>query len=312
MVPLVLQRLLQSLAVMLTVTLVAFAMFRFAGDPVNMMVAEDDSAERRALVREELGLDRSVIVQFGRFLTNISTGELGFSYRRHQPVRQLIWNRLPVTLELVGAAALFAFALGIPAGVYTALNRRHWTARLIQTASLIGISMPTFLVGILLIYIFSVLLNWLPSFGNAGIASLILPAITLGLFELTLIMRLVRSEMLEVMRTDYIRFARARGLKDSTVHFGHALKSTLVPVVTVMGLQLGTMIAFSIVTETVFQWPGLGLLFVQAIGDVDIPVMAAYLMLTGLMFCCINFVVDVLYWMVDPRLRTPLPASERT
>jgi peptide/nickel transport system permease protein len=212
-------------------------------------------------------------------------------------------SRLPVTLELVAAAALFTFAIGIPAGIYAALRRHHWSARLLQTASLIGISMPTFLAGILLIYVFSVLLGWLPSFGRSGPASLVLPAITLGLFQVALFIRLVRAEMLEVLRTDYIRFARARGLRNRTIHFGHALKSTMVPVITVAGLQIGTMIAFAVVTETVFQWPGLGLLFIQAVSDVDIPVMAAYLMLTGLLFVLINLTVDLLYWIIDPRLR---------
>lgn len=303
------QRLLQSIAVMLAVTAIAFALFRFAGDPVNMMVAEDDSAERRAAVRRELGLDRPILVQFGRFAANAARGDLGTSYRRREPVASVIASRLPATLELVAAAALFTFGLGIPAGVYAALHRNRWPARLLQTVSLIGISMPTFLTGILLIYVFSVVLGWLPSFGRGGFASLVLPAVTLGLFQVTLVMRLVRSEMLEILRTDYIKFARARGLRNRTIHFGHALKSTLVPVITVAGLQIGTMVAFAIVTETVFQWPGLGLLFIQAVADVDIPVMAAYLMLTGLMFVLINIAVDLLYWAVDPRLRVERGAA---
>ena len=254
-------------------------------------------------MRQELGLDRSIPYQFGRFVLNAAQGDLGVSYRRRQPVADLIVARLPVTLELVAAAALFTFGLGIPAGVYAALHRRRWRAHALQMVSLVGISMPTFLTGILLIYVFSVLLGWLPSFGRGNWSSLVLPAITLGLFQVTLVMRLVRSEMLEVLRTDYIKFARARGLKHRTIHFGHALKSTLVPVITVAGLQIGAMVAFAIVTETVFQWPGLGLLFIQAVADVDIPVMAAYLMLTGLMFVLINITVDLLYWVVDPRLR---------
>jgi peptide/nickel transport system permease protein len=268
-----------------------------------MMVAEDDTAERRAAVRETLGLDQPIPVQFARFVVNAAQGELGVSYRRQQPVAALLAARLPVTLELVAAACLFAFGIGIPAGVFAALHRGRWTASLMQTASLIGISVPGFLVGIFLIYIFAVTLNWLPAFGRAGPSSLILPAITLGLFQLTLIMRLVRSEMLEVLRSDHIRFARARGLRSRTIHFVYALRSTLVPVITVAGLQIGTMIAFSVVTETVFQWPGLGLLFVQALNDVDIPIMSAYLMLTALMFVLTNFAVDLLYRVVDPRLR---------
>jgi peptide/nickel transport system permease protein len=303
MIAFLIQRIVQSALVMLAVSAVAFALFRFAGDPVNMMVAEDDTAERRAAVRVALGLDQPMPVQFGHFIINAARGEFGISYRRQQPVAALLVTRLPVTLELVGAACLFAFGLGIPAGVFAALHRTRWTASLIQTASLIGISVPGFLVGIFLIYVFAVTLNWLPAFGRAGPSSLILPAMTLGLFQLTLIMRLVRSEMLEVLRSDYIRFARARGLRDRTIHFIYALRSTLVPVITVAGLQIGTMVAFSIVTETVFQWPGLGLLFVQALNDVDIPIMSAYLMLTALIFVIINFAVDLLYRLVDPRLR---------
>jgi peptide/nickel transport system permease protein len=303
MIAFIVHRLAQSVGVMLAVAAIAFVLFRFAGDPINMMVADDDTAERRAAVRHELALDRPVIVQFGRFLANASLGDFGTSYRRRVPVSSVIMARLPATLELVAAATLFTFALGIPAGVYAALHRGSWSATLLQTVSLIGISMPTFLIGILLIYVFSVLLGWVPSFGRSGWSSLVLPSVTLGLFQLTLVMRLVRSEMLEVLRTDYIRFARARGLRNRTIYFGHALKSTLVPVITVAGLQIGSMVAFAIVTETVFQWPGLGLLFIQAVADVDIPVMAAYLMLTGLMFVLINLTVDLLYWAVDPRLR---------
>jgi peptide/nickel transport system permease protein len=298
-----LQRILQSIAVLLAVSAVAFTLFRFAGDPVNMMVAEDDTAQRRAEVRQSLGLDQPIPVQYARFVVNAARGELGMSYRRQQPVVDLLMARFPITLELVAAACLFAFGIGVPAGVFAALYRGRWIGGLIQTASLIGISIPGFLVGIFLIYIFAVLLNWLPAFGRSGWSSLILPAVTLGLFQLTLIMRLVRAEMLEVLRSDYIKFARARGLRARTIHFVYALRSTLVPVITVAGLQIGTMIAFSVVTETVFQWPGLGLLFIQAVNDVDIPIMSAYLMLTGLMFVIINFAVDLLYQLVDPRLR---------
>jgi peptide/nickel transport system permease protein len=314
MIVFLLQRILQSIAVLLAVSAVAFLLFRFAGDPVNMMVAEDDTAERRATVRELLGLNHSLALQYGHFVVNAAHGEFGMSYRRRQPVVDLLMTRLPITLELVGAACLFAFGIGVPAGVLAALYHRRWLAGVIQTASLIGISIPGFLVGIFLIYIFAVVLRWLPAFGRNGPSSLILPAITLGLFQLTLIMRLVRSEMLEVLRSDYIKFARARGLRSRTIYFVYALRSTLVPVITVAGLQVGTMIAFSVVTETVFQWPGLGLLFIQAVNDVDIPIMSAYLMLTGLMFVIINFIVDLLYQLVDPQLRgrTDLTTSSPT
>jgi peptide/nickel transport system permease protein len=219
-------------------------------------------------------------------------------------------------------ATVFALVFGILMGVYSALRPHSGVAKLFQALSLVGVSLPTFLIGILLIYLFSVTLGWLPSFGRgetrqlgwwstgllttSGLKALIMPSITLGLFQMTLIMRLVRAEMLEVLRTDYIRFARARGLRTRAIHFGHALKNTLVPVITIAGLQLGSVIAFAIITETVFQWPGMGLLFIQAVQNVDIPIMAAYLVLVGLIFVTINLVVDILYTVVDPRLRSSL------
>jgi peptide/nickel transport system permease protein len=275
-------------------------------------------ADREEL-REHLGLNDSVVVQFTKFLVNAAQGDFGISYRNRRPVQDLIAERLPATLELVFAAAILALALGIPMGVYTALNRHGFISNGLQILSLIGISVPTFVTGILLILVFSVYLNWLPSFGRgdtvqlgwwstglltaSGLKSLILPSIMLGLFQVTLIMRLVRAEMLEVLRTDYIRFARARGLTNRAVHFGHALRNTLMPVITIVGLQLGSMIAFAIITETVFQWPGMGLLFIQAVSFIDVPVMSAYLVLVALVFVTLNAIVDVLYFVVDPRLR---------
>jgi peptide/nickel transport system permease protein len=244
------------------------------------------------------------------------------SYQFRQPVSSLLAERMPATLELAICATIFAMVFGILMGVYSALRRDSALAKIFQAVSLIGISLPTFLIGILLIYLFSVTLGWLPSFGRgdvvrlgwwttglltlSGLKALILPSITLGLFQLTLIMRLVRAEMLEVLRTDYIRFARARGLTTRAIHFGHALKNTLVPVITVAGLQFGSVIAFAIITETVFQWPGMGLLFVQAVQNVDIPIMAAYLLMVSLIYVTINLVVDILYTVVDPRLRSTI------
>jgi peptide/nickel transport system permease protein len=319
MIAFVLQRLLQSIAVMLTVGLIAFALFRYVGDPINNMVGQDTSVEERAALRERLGLNDSFLVQFARFAGNAVEGEFGISYRHRAPVERLIAERLPATIELSLVAALMALMVGVPMGVYTGLHRSGALARLFLAVSLIGISMPTFLIGILLILVFGVLLQWLPTFGRgevvdlgwwttgllttSGLKALIMPAITLALFQMTLIMRLVRSEMLEVLRTDYIKFARARGLSNRAVNFGHALKNTLVPVITITGLQLGSIIAFAIITESVFQWPGMGLLFIQAINEVDIPVMAAYLCLIALFFVAINLVVDLLYYVVDPRLR---------
>lgn len=315
----IVSRLLQALPVMLVVSFISFAMFAYVGDPVAIMLGQDfTEAQRQALIAD-LGLDKPFAVQFLSFLGNAAQGEFGLSYRLSRPVAELIAERAPATLELALCAAFIALAVGVPMGVYTGLYRNSWLSRFFLTFSLVGVSLPTFLIGILLILTFSVWLGWLPSFGRGevvrlgwwstgfltwgGIKALILPAITLGLFQLTLIMRLVRSEMMEVLRTDYIKFARARGLPNRAVHFGHALKNTLVPVITIAGLQLGAIIAFAIVTETVFQWPGMGLLFIQSVGAADIPVMAAYLMMIALVFVTINLVVDLLYYAVDPRLR---------
>ena len=313
------RRLFEAAIVMVTVALIAFTLFRFVGDPVNQMVGQDTSLEDRLRLREELGLNDPIPVQFARFLTSAAQFDFGISYQMKQPVTAIIRDRFPATLELAVTAALFAVALGIPMGVYTGIHRDSWLSKIFLTVSLIGVSLPTFLIGILLIYVFAVWLGVLPSFGRgevvrvgfwstglltvSGLKALILPAVTLGLFQMTLVTRLVRSEMLEVLRTDYIKFARARGLPERTINFGHALKNTLVPVITVIGLQLGAIIAFAIITETVFQWPGMGLMFIQAVQNADIPVMSAYLMLVAFLFVFINFVVDLIYVRVDPRIR---------
>lgn len=315
----IVKRVSQGLVVMLAVAFLSFLMFRFLGDPIDSMVLEDATTQQREELRVKMGLDDPFPVQFGRFVVNAVQGEFGISYRNRRPVKNLIAERLPATLELVFFAALFSFALGIPLGVYTALNRYGVVSQMLQFVSLIGISMPTFVTGILLILTFSVNLNWLPSFGRgdvvdigwwstgllttSGIKSLVLPSLMLGLFQITLIMRLVRSEMLEVLRTDYIKFARARGLSNRAVNFGHALKNTMVPLITIAGLQIGGLIAFAIITETVFQWPGMGFLFIQAVSFIDVPVMSAYLFLVAFMFVVINSTVDLLYFRVDPRLR---------
>ena len=315
----ILKRLLQSIVVMLTVALIAFSLFRYVGDPINNMVGQDTTLEERAELRERLGLNDPFFLQFYRFAADASVGEFGFSYQHRRPVKGLIAERLPATLELALVSAILALVIGIPMGVYTALRRNGFLSRTFMTISLIGVSLPTFLIGILLILLFGVILRWLPTFGRgdiieigwwstgfltaSGLKSLIMPSITLALFQMTLIMRLVRAEMLEVLRADFVKFARARGLPTRSVHFRHALKNTLVPVITITGLQLGSIIAFAIITESVFQWPGMGLLFIQAIGEVDIPVMAAYLVLIAFFFVVINMVVDILYFVVDPRLR---------
>ena len=315
----IIRRIFQSILVLLIVGLVAFSMFRFVGDPIDNMLGQEATAEDIERLRGQLGLDRPFVVQYARFLQGAVQGNFGVSFRQGRPVSEIIAERAPATLELAAVSGLFAFTLGIILGVFTAIRRDGWASHVIMTVSLIGVSLPTFLIGILLIYVFSVELDMLPSFGRgetvaiggwstgfltaSGLKALILPAITLGLYQMTLIMRLVRAEMLEVLRQDYIRFARARGLSERVVNFRHALKNTLVPVITVTGLQLGSIIAFAIITETVFQWPGVGLLFINAIQFVDVPVMAAYLMLISVMFVGINLAVDLLYVAIDPRLR---------
>ena len=315
-----LRRLIQALIVMVVVALMAFMLFQYVGDPVVFLLGQDASPAQKQALREALGLDRSFVVQFWHFLLNAVQGDFGLSLRQGAKVSRLIGERFPATLELSLVAALLALVLGIPMGVYAALRRNTLSSHVMMTVSLLGVSLPTFLIGILLILVFSVTLGWFPSFGRGEVVSLgwwstglltldgwhhiVLPAVTLAVFQLTLIMRLVRSEMLEVLRTDYIKFAKARGLSNRAIHFGHALKNTLVPVITITGLQLGSLIAFSIITETVFQWPGMGLLFIQAVTFADIPVMAAYLCLIALIFVVINLVVDLLYFVVDPRLRS--------
>ncbi len=325
MIAFIIRRLFQSIAVMLTVAFIAFALFNFVGDPINNMVGQDTTQQDRDKLRQDLGLNDPFVVQFARFVGRAVQGNFGLSYQYARPVSELIVERLPATLELSFVAATLALLVGIPIGIYTGLHRYSWLSQLLLATSLVGISLPTFLIGILLILVFAVVLGWLPSFGRGetvalgwwttgfltidGLRALILPAITLGLFQMTLIIRLVRAEMLEVLRTDYIKFARARGLTRRAINFGHALKNTLVPVITITGLQLGSIIAFSIITETVFQWPGMGLLIVQAIDFADIPIMSAYLVLISFFFVLINLIVDLLYYAVDPRLRIERAAA---
>ena len=319
MLAFILRRLLQAVIVMVTVAFIAFLLFQYVGDPVVFLLGQDARPEQIRQLRADLGLDQPFFVQFWHFLVNAVQGEFGLSLRQGAKVSRLIGERLPATLELAFVAAVLALAVGIPMGVYSALRRDSVLSHLFMMVSLLGVSLPTFLIGILLILVFAVVLGWFPSFGRGetvqlgwwttgllgrdGWMHVVLPAITLAVFQLTLIMRLVRAEMLEVLRTDYIKFARARGLSNRVIHFGHALKNTMVPVLTITGLQLGGLIAFAIITETVFQWPGMGLLFIQAVTFADIPVMAAYLLLVGLIFVAINLVVDMLYFAVDPRLR---------
>ncbi len=315
----ILRRIAQSVLVMVAVAFVSFSVFRYIGDPTVNLLGQDASAQDRAELISRLGLDQPVPVQFVRFIGNLVQGEFGVSYRLARPVSEVIAERLPATLELAFVSGMFALIVGLALGVYTAIRRNGLLSRAVMAGSLIGVSLPTFLIGIGLIFLFSVSLGWLPSFGRgttvnvggwesgllteSGLRAIILPAITLGFYQMTLIMRLVRADMLEVLRSDYIKFARARGLPERTIRFGHALRNTLIPVITIVGLQLGAIIAFSIVTETVFQWPGVGLLFITSVQFVDVPVIAAYLVLIALLYVIINLCVDLLYLLVDPRLR---------
>src|SRR5712692_7417765 len=319
MIAFIIRRLLQSIAVMLTVAFIAFALFNFVGDPINNMVGQDTTQQDRDQLRQSLGLNDPFFVQFARFVGRAVHGNFGLSYQYARPVSEIIVERLPATLELSFVAALIALMLGVPLGIYTGLHRHSLLSQFFLTVSLVGISLPTFLTGILLILVFAVVLGWLPSFGRGetvalgwwttgfltvdGLRALIMTAITLGLFQMTLIMRLVRAEMLEVLRTDYIKFARARGLADRAVNFGHALRNTLVPVITIIGLQFGNIFAFSIIVETVFQWPGLGLLVIQSIQFADVPLLASYLVLIAFGFVLVRRAVARLDAVERPLVR---------
>ena len=313
------RRVFQSVIVLLFTGLIAFSMFRFVGDPIENMMGQERTDSDIEILREKLGLNDPFFVQYWDFLIDAAQGNLGISFRQGRPVVEVLIERLPATIELASVSAFLAILMGVSLGVYTAIKPKGWLTNVILTVSLVGVSLPTFLIGILLIYLFAVELGWLPSFGRgdvvevgwwttglitmSGIKAIILPAVTLGLYQMTMIMRLVRSEMSEVLSSDFVRFARSRGVPEVKIYFRHALKNALVPVITVTGLQLGSIIAFAIITETVFQWPGLGLLFIDSVQFVDIPVMASYLMFISVMFVSINLVVDLLYTAIDPRLR---------
>ncbi|MEM8551027.1 MAG: ABC transporter permease [Pseudomonadota bacterium] len=320
MIPFIARRLAQAAVVVLAIAILSFVMFRYVGDPVAAMSREDASVSEREELRTALGLDQPVVVQFWHFLGRLADGDFGVSYRTQRPVADMIAERLPATLELVLMATVLSLAVGIPLGVLTAVHRTGWMATFVQSVSLVGISVPTFVTGIMLILLFSVTLRWLPSFGRgetvdigfwstgfltvSGWRALILPSLTLALYQMTLIMRLVRAEMIDILSTDYVRFAQARGLPAGFIHYRLALKNALMPVITITGMQIGGLIAFAVVTETVFQWPGLGLLFIQAVSFADVPVMAAYLLFVGLLFVALNAIVDIVYLIVDPRLRS--------
>ena len=314
-----LKRLFQSVLVMLIVAFVSFSLFNFVGDPVNNMVGQEASDERRDEIRDKLGINDPIYIQFYTFIENIAKGNFGISYQLKRPVSELISERMPATLELVFVSALIAILTGIFLGVYTGINRDSFVSKVILVISLAGVSLPTFIIGIMLIYIFSVTLGVLPSFGRgevvdlgfwttgfltvSGLKALILPSITLSLFQMTYVIRLVRAEMMEILQTDYIKFAKARGIKDKIINYKHALKNGLIPVITITGINIGTLIAFSIITETVFQWPGMGSLFINAVYFVDIPIISAYMIMVAFIFVMINFIVDITYYFIDPRIR---------
>tara|TARA_B100000579_G_scaffold201631_1_gene164881 strand:- start:809 stop:1786 length:978 start_codon:yes stop_codon:yes gene_type:complete len=314
-----LKRFLQSVLVMLIVAFVSFSLFNFVGDPVNNMVGQEASDERREEIREKLGINDPIYIQFINFVGNTTKGNFGISYQLKRPVSVLISERMPATLELVFVSALLAIISGVILGVYTGIHRDSFLSNFILVISLAGVSLPTFIIGIMLIYLFSVILGVLPSFGrgevieigfwttgfltSSGLKALILPSITLSLFQMTYVIRLVRAEMMEILQTDYIKFAKARGIKKNIINYKHALKNGLIPVITITGINIGTLIAFSIITETVFQWPGMGSLFINAVYFVDIPIMSAYMIMVAFIFVMINFIVDITYYFIDPRIR---------
>lgn len=314
-----LRKLFQAAMLLAGVALISFILFQYLGDPVANMLPESATEVERMQLRASLGLNDPVFVQFLHYLSRLLHGNFGISYYNQVSVFQLIMERLPATLELVFVAVIISLAVGFPLGVWVAITRNKLLREGVQILSLIGVSLPWFLIGIMLIIVFSVWLGWFPSSGRgetvkigfwstglltaSGWRSIVLPALSLALSMITIIMRLVRTEMLEVMKADYIKFARSRGIENYRIWFRHALRNALLPVVTVIGLQIGGLIAFAIVIETVFQWPGMGLLLIQSINYVDVPVLSGYLLFIALIFIMINTIVDLLYYLIDPRMR---------
>ncbi len=314
-----LRRLGHALLVIFVVSLVAFQLGNVTGDPVTAILGLDAPESAREALREDLGLDRPWALRYADFVGQALQGDFGMSYKAQRPVADVIAERVPATVELALTALLISLTIGIPLGVVAAIWRETWWAGALITGSIVGVSLPTFVIGILMIFVFSVNLGWLPSFGRgetlsvagwdtglltaSGLLALIMPAISLAISQVALVARLVRAEMLDVLRMDYIRFARARGIKDRVVHFHHALRNTLLPIITVSGIQIGYLIAFAVVVEQVFQWPGLGTMFLNALTESDIPVITAFLVLIACVFAAINLIVDLLYTLADPRVR---------
>ena len=315
----IIRRLLQALVVVTLMSFLVFAGVFLIGDPVEIYVNDDADQEEREMIIKEMGLDKPFIVQYGIFLNNALSGDLGESFVFDEPALQLILERMPATLELAIVSLLIAVILGIPLGVWAGLKPETYVARTIMTGSILGFSLPTFWVGIMMIVLFAVTLGWLPSTGRGeveyvmgiqtslhnwkGFSHILMPAINLALFNLSLVIRLARAGTREVVHQDYVKFARAKGLSQRRIVLVHIMKNIMIPVVTVLGLEFGGLLAFSVVTETVFAWPGMGKLLIDSIGQLDRPVIVAYLMIIVMMFVVINLVVDVMYSILDPRVR---------
>ncbi|MCF6190147.1 MAG: ABC transporter permease [Cocleimonas sp.] len=311
------KRFLQAVVVMLIISLLSFSIKDKLGDPLREMTGMSVSVEEREKLREQMGLNDPFLVQYGRFLKGAVQGDLGTSYFHKLPAMTVILKKLPATLELTFAASLIIIFLSIPLGVFAAIKPKHWFSKVIMAVSVIGISVPVFLTALALIYIFSVKLGWMPSFGRGevvhvfgywktnflttdGIMHIIMPAIALSSIMLPLFIRLVRAEMLEELSSEYVKFARAKGLSPMKVYFKHALKNTMLPVITVGGVQIGIMVAYTILTESVFQWPGMGFMFLEAVNRSDIPLIVAYIMFVGFLFVVVNTIVDLLYGFINP------------
>lgn len=315
-----LKRLFQALVVMFVISLISFSIQDNLGDPLRELVGQSVSEAERQRLRDELGLNDPFLTQYLRFAKNALHGDLGTSYFFKEPALQVILRKLPATLELVLGATLIIVLFSVPLGVYAAIKPQHLFSKLIMGVSTVGISIPVFLTGIGLIYLFSVELQWMPSYGRGdtfritdnwdtalltldGLKHLALPSITLASIMLPLFIRLIRAEMLEVLQSDYVKFAWAKGLSPRRIYFLHALKNTMLPVITVGGVQIGTMVAYTILTETVFQWPGMGFLFLEAVNRVDTPLIVAYLIVVGAIFVVTNTLVDLIYGMVNPTVK---------
>ncbi len=297
------RRFFQTFLVLLGVSIVTFAILHLTGDPTALLLPQEATAEDRARFRHEMGFDDPLIVQYGRFLKGALRGDFGLSFRHNQPALQLVWDRMPATVQLTLAAMLISVSIAVPIGILSAVKRNSLLDHVGMVIALLGQSMPVFWLGIMLILVFGVKLRLLPAFGMGGIDHLILPALTLGMFTMARTARLTRSEMLEILGQEYIRTARAKGVPPWSVILRHALKNAAIPIVTVIGLEMGTLLGGAIITETIFAWPGVGRLTVQAIYNRDFPVVQAAVFTLACIFVLINFVVDILYTYLDPRVR---------